>query len=97
MHFRSAKCVSQKQKQFSKQRIAVPAKNAFVLDSPIGDAEIETNTSNSPSWKVVSIQSKIDNVTEVDATNNSNITQINITALYTKKVVEPCEVRENKA
>jgi hypothetical protein len=70
-------------------RQQVPAKDEFKSDAPIGDAAIEGMTQNAPSWKVVGIQTKIDNVEQNDPANNSLIPQINITAQYNKKVVEP--------
>lgn len=70
-------------------RQQVPAKDVFKSDAPIGDAAIEGMTENAPSWKVIGLQTKIDNVSQNDPTNNSLIPQINITAQYNKKVVEP--------
>ena len=65
-----------------------PTKDIFKMDAPIGDAAIEGNTNKSPAWKIVGLQGKIQSVTETDATNNSIVPQINITATYNKKVVE---------
>tara|TARA_R100000231_G_scaffold116565_1_gene86871 strand:- start:34 stop:1029 length:996 start_codon:yes stop_codon:yes gene_type:complete len=69
-------------------RQQTPTKDVFKMDAPIGDATIEGNTNKSPAWKIVGLQGKIDSVTETDATNNSIVPQINITAMYNKKVVE---------
>ena len=69
-------------------RQQVPTKDIFKMDAPIGDAAIEGNTNKSPAWKIVGLQGDIDSTTETDATNNSIVPQINITAMYNKKVVE---------
>jgi len=69
-------------------RQQVPTKDIFKMDAPIGDAAIEGNTNKSPAWKIVGLQGDIDSTTETDAANNSIVPQINITAMYNKKVVE---------
>jgi len=66
-----------------------PAKDIFKFDAPIGDAEIEGDTANAPAWKVVAVQTKIDSTTPTDPTNDSMIPQINITARYNKKIIDP--------
>lgn len=69
-------------------RQQVPSKDVFKMDAPIGDAAIEGNTNKSPAWKIVGLQAKINSVTQTDVANNSIIPQLNITAMYNKKVVE---------
>ena len=69
-------------------RQQVPTKDVFRLDTPIGDALIEGDTNKAPAWKVVSLQSVISSIDEVDSPNDSVIPQLNIDAIYVKKVRE---------
>tara|TARA_R110002012_G_scaffold197610_1_gene366220 strand:- start:280 stop:1278 length:999 start_codon:yes stop_codon:yes gene_type:complete len=69
-------------------RQQVPTKDVFRLDTPLGDALIEGNTNKAPAWKVVSLQSVISSIDEVDSPNDSRIPQLNIDAIYVKKVRE---------
>tara|TARA_R100000030_G_scaffold61894_2_gene46818 strand:+ start:1519 stop:2517 length:999 start_codon:yes stop_codon:yes gene_type:complete len=69
-------------------RQQVPTKDVFRLDTPLGDALIEGDTNKAPAWKVVSLQSVITSIDEVDSPNDSRIPQLNIDAVYVKKVRE---------
>lgn len=70
-------------------RQQVPTKDVFKMDAAIGDASIEGNSNKSPAWKIVGLQTKIDSTSTTDASNDSLIPQINITAMYNKKIVDP--------
>ena len=72
-------------------RQQVPTKDIFRLDTPLGDALIEGDTNKAPAWKVVSLQSVISSIDEVDSPNDSRIPQLNIDAMYVKKVRESQE------
>ena len=69
-------------------RQQVPTKDVFRLDTPLGDALIEGSTNKAPAWKVVSLQSVISSIDEVDSPNDSIIPQLNIDAIYVKEVRE---------
>ena len=73
-------------------RQQVPTKDVFRMDAPLGDALIEGDTNKAPAWKVVSLQSVISSIDEVDSPNDSRIPQLNIDAIYVKKVRENQEV-----
>jgi len=70
-------------------RQQIPAKDVFKMDTPIGDASIEGNSNKSPAWRIVGLQTKIDSTSTTNASNDSLIPQINITAMYNKKIVDP--------
>ena len=78
-------------------RQQVPTKDVFKMDAPIGDAVIEGDTNKSAAWKIVGLQAKIDSTTQTDTTNNSIIPQLNITAMYNKKVVDSNVVLANNS
>ena len=78
-------------------RQQVPTKDVFKMDAPIGDAVIEGDTNKSAAWKIVGLQAKIDSTTQTDTTNNSIIPQLNITAMYNKKVVDSNVVPANNS
>ena len=69
-------------------RQQIPTKDVFKMDMPIGDALIEGNTNKAPAWKIVSLQSMIDNIEQVDTQNNAMIPQINIISRYTKRAID---------
>lgn len=70
-------------------RQQVPTKDIFKFDAAIGDAEIEGDTAAAPAWKIVGLQTKIETITATDPANNSIVPQINITAKYNKKIIDP--------
>jgi len=73
-----------------------PVKDFFKFDAPIGDASIEGMNEKAPAWKIVGLTNKIESVSQTDASNNSIVPQIDITATYTKRIVDPSHnIRES--
>jgi hypothetical protein len=69
-------------------------KDVFKLGSAIGDAYLDANADRAPAWKVVALQSKIASSAVKDITNNQNIPQININAVYNKKIISDMDPLE---
>ena len=58
-------------------------KDSFKFDQAIGDAHLDAqNAAAVPAWKVILLNGKIDNISKMDAKNNLNIPQIDITVNY---------------
>jgi len=76
-----------------------PGKNVFKFDSAIGDAYLDGNADQAPAWKIVALQSTISGSTTKDEANQQNVPQINVDAVYVKKIkkaslnVNPSDVR----
>ena len=69
----------------------IATKSNFRFDSIIGDAFVAESKEKVPSWKLVSLNSKIVSSATTDQVNQTNIPQINITASYSKEVVDAQE------
>lgn len=65
-----------------------PRIDEFRLNALIGDSFVSEDKQRLPSWKLVSLQNDISSSTLVDATNNTRVPQINITANYSKRVMD---------
>jgi hypothetical protein len=63
-----------------------PRENIFKFDGAIGDAYLDGDANQAPSWKIVTLQSTISGSATKDITNNQNIPQIDIDARYVKKI-----------
>ena len=64
-----------------------PRLDIYRFDTMIGDAELDGEQNVAPAWKVVALQSMINESTTKDMTNNTHIPQLNITASYKKAIV----------
>ena len=65
-----------------------PRIDEFRFNSLLGDSFVSEDKQKLPSWKVASLQSDISSSTFVDTINNTRIPQINITANYSKRVMD---------
>jgi len=63
-----------------------PGKDIFKFDSAIGDAYLDGNANQAPAWKVVALQSTIGGSSPKDETTQQNIPQIDVSAIYVKKI-----------
>lgn len=65
-----------------------PRIDEFRLNALIGDSFVSEDKQKLPSWKLVSLQNDISSSTLVDTANNTRIPQINITANYSKRIID---------
>tara|TARA_Y100000592_G_scaffold30536_2_gene48651 strand:+ start:62612 stop:63574 length:963 start_codon:yes stop_codon:yes gene_type:complete len=64
--------------------------NLLTSDGFIGDARLLAESSNvAPAWKFITMQNTIGSTTLEDAKNNSKVPQINLTASYILRSIEP--------
>ena len=63
-----------------------PARNIFKFDSAIGDAYLDGGANKAPAWKVVALQSTINGIATKDEANQQDVPQINVDAVYVKKI-----------
>jgi hypothetical protein len=81
-------------------RKSEPAKDTFKYEMAIGDAYLDGDTRQVPSWKVYTLQSNISSSTTINPVTNERIPQINISASYTKRTkdnsfdYDPMNLRE---
>ena len=67
----------------------IPRKDIFRTDAAIGDGHIEGESQKAPSWKIVMLQGTISSSAQRDDQNDIKIPQLNINAVYKKKVIDP--------
>ena len=66
-----------------------PRKDMLRTDAAIGDGHIDGEPQKAPSWKVVMLQGAISSSFPHDEQNGTKIPQLNINAVYKKKVIDP--------
>ena len=64
-----------------------PRKDAFKLESVIGDAFLDGETQSAPAWKIIALQGEISSSSTTDGKNEIPIPQLNVQLRYTKKIV----------
>lgn len=69
----------------------VTRKDEFRLNSIIGDSFTGEDKQKVPSWKIVSLRSDISSSSIVDEVNSTQIPQINISASYSKEIMDSQE------
>ena len=63
-----------------------PGRNVFKFDSAIGDAYLDGGANIAPAWKIIALQSTISGAAAKDTANQQDIPQIDVDAVYVKKI-----------
>jgi hypothetical protein len=77
-----------------------PAKDTFKYEMALGDAYLDGDTKQVPSWKIYMLQSDIASSTTINPVTNERIPQVNISASYIKRTkdnsfdYDPMNLRE---
>jgi hypothetical protein len=66
-----------------------PRKDIFRTDAAIGDGHIDGEPQKGPSWKIVMLQGSISSSAQRAIQNDIKIPQLNINAVYKKKIIDP--------
>tara|TARA_R110002012_G_scaffold59387_4_gene155182 strand:+ start:2877 stop:3905 length:1029 start_codon:yes stop_codon:yes gene_type:complete len=69
-------------------RSTVPDTDIFKAESAIGDAFLNGGAQTAPAWRTFALQSKITSSAGLNTATNQRIPQVNVEAIYGKKVVE---------